>query len=78
MGSHARKGRCKYEAGQRYVTLITLYTKLWLRFIRVEGEVVRWSIDGSKFVVQSGSTMDVYATVCWPLFFESQIADFVV
>ncbi|KAF5316643.1 hypothetical protein D9619_006246 [Psilocybe cf. subviscida] len=27
-----------------------------------EGEVVRWSIDGSKFVVQSGSTMDVYAT----------------
>ncbi|KAF8347961.1 WD40-repeat-containing domain protein [Amanita rubescens] len=27
-----------------------------------EGEVVRWSTDGSKFVVQSGSTMDIYDT----------------
>ncbi|KAF9565924.1 WD40 repeat-like protein [Agrocybe pediades] len=27
-----------------------------------EGELVRWSTDGSKFLVQSGSTMDVYAT----------------
>ncbi|KAH9479299.1 p21-activated protein kinase-interacting protein 1-like [Psilocybe cubensis] len=26
-----------------------------------EGEIVRWSIDGSKFLVQSASTMDVYA-----------------
>lgn len=24
---------------------------------------MRWSIDGSKFLVQSGSTMDVYAVV---------------
>ena len=28
-----------------------------------EGEVVRWSKDGSKFVVQSGSTIDLYSTV---------------
>ncbi|PFH50307.1 hypothetical protein AMATHDRAFT_145511 [Amanita thiersii Skay4041] len=27
-----------------------------------EGEIVRWSTDGSRFVVQSGSTMDVYDT----------------
>ncbi|KAF8722670.1 hypothetical protein AX14_009685 [Amanita brunnescens Koide BX004] len=27
-----------------------------------EGEIVRWSTDGSKFVVQSGSTMDIYDT----------------
>ncbi|PPQ98044.1 hypothetical protein CVT26_003039 [Gymnopilus dilepis] len=27
-----------------------------------EGEIVRWSVDGSKFLVQSGSSMDVYAT----------------
>ncbi|CAA7269264.1 unnamed protein product [Cyclocybe aegerita] len=32
-----------------------------------EGEIVRWSVDGSKFVVQSGSTMDVYATNMDPL-----------
>ena len=28
-----------------------------------EGEIVRWSIDGSKFIVQSGSTIDLYSTV---------------
>jgi hypothetical protein len=28
-----------------------------------EGEIVRWSTDGSKFVVQSGSTIDLYSTV---------------
>ncbi|KAF8902384.1 WD40-repeat-containing domain protein [Gymnopilus junonius] len=27
-----------------------------------EGEIVRWSVDGSKFLVQSGSSMDVYDT----------------
>ncbi|KAF8806854.1 WD40 repeat-like protein, partial [Phlegmacium glaucopus] len=27
-----------------------------------EGEIVCWSIDGSKFIVQSGSTIDVYST----------------
>ncbi|KIM44427.1 hypothetical protein M413DRAFT_442404 [Hebeloma cylindrosporum] len=27
-----------------------------------EGEIVRWSSDGSKFAVQSGSTIDMYAT----------------
>ncbi|RDB18437.1 p21-activated protein kinase-interacting protein 1-like [Hypsizygus marmoreus] len=27
-----------------------------------EGEIVRWSVDGSLFVVQSGSTIDVYTT----------------
>ncbi|KAF8990676.1 WD40-repeat-containing domain protein [Cyathus striatus] len=27
-----------------------------------EGELVRWSIDGSLFIVQSGSTIDVYTT----------------
>ncbi|KJA23505.1 hypothetical protein HYPSUDRAFT_215091 [Hypholoma sublateritium FD-334 SS-4] len=27
-----------------------------------EGEVVRWSTDGSKFMVQSGSAMDIYTT----------------
>ncbi|KAF8159382.1 WD40-repeat-containing domain protein [Crassisporium funariophilum] len=27
-----------------------------------EGELVRWSIDGAKFVVQSGSTLDIYST----------------
>ncbi|KAF8630537.1 hypothetical protein AX15_002858 [Amanita polypyramis BW_CC] len=27
-----------------------------------EGEIVRWSTDGSMFVVQSGSTMDIYDT----------------
>ena len=28
-----------------------------------EGEIVRWSTDGSKFIVQSGSTIDLYSTV---------------
>lgn len=27
-----------------------------------EGEIVRWSVDGSLFAVQSGSTIDVYST----------------
>lgn len=30
-----------------------------------EGEVVKWSTDGKKFVVQSGNTVDVYGTVCY-------------
>ena len=30
-----------------------------------EGETVRWSIDGSKFIVQSGSTIDLYSTVAF-------------
>jgi protein MAK11 len=30
-----------------------------------EGEIVRWSIDGSKFIVQSGSTIDLYSTVAF-------------
>jgi protein MAK11 len=28
-----------------------------------EGEVVRWSTEGDMFVVQSGSGLDIYATV---------------
>lgn len=28
-----------------------------------EGEIVRWSSDGSKFGVQSGSNIQIYATV---------------
>lgn len=28
-----------------------------------EGELVRWSGDGKRFVVQSGNTLDVYRTV---------------
>ena len=34
-----------------------------------EGELVRWSTAGDQFVVQSGSTIDVYAVVS-KLFFE--------
>jgi len=28
-----------------------------------EGEIVRWSTDGSLFVVQSQATADIYSTV---------------
>ena len=30
-----------------------------------EGEIVRWSTDGSRFIVQSGSTIDLYSTVAF-------------
>jgi protein MAK11 len=33
-------------------------------FFHSEGEIVRWSVDGSLFAVQSGSTIDMYSTVC--------------
>lgn len=32
-----------------------------------EGEIVRWSTEGSMFVVQAGSTMDIYDTAMKPL-----------
>ncbi|KAM6497263.1 WD40-repeat-containing domain protein [Amanita muscaria] len=32
-----------------------------------EGELVRWSTEGSMFVVQAGSTMDIYDTAMKPL-----------
>ena len=28
-----------------------------------EGEIVRWSTKGDKFIVQSGSIIDIYSTV---------------
>jgi hypothetical protein len=62
VGSNARKGCCKYQAwkGSVFLELRDLHL---LNFFSKEGEIVRWSSDGSKFAVQSGSTIDMYATV---------------
>ena len=48
-------GKGQFLFGLRGLHLVNSYSK--------EGELVRWSSDGSKFAVQSGSTIDLYATV---------------
>lgn len=42
-----------------------------------EAEVVRWSTDGSLFVVLTQSTIDIYNTVCPYSFHEKRLADIV-
>ncbi len=63
MGSHARQRCCEYENRQRYDTGAFARSCPSLLILITEGEVVRWSTDGSKFTVQSGSAIDVYTTV---------------
>ena len=47
----------------------TYYIPFLFSHFYSEGEIVRWSIDGSKFIVQSGFTIDLYATVSHSSFF---------
>lgn len=61
MGPDAWQGLREYEAWKGYVTTAVnedIYS-IW----SIEGEVVRWSIDGSLFIVLAGSAIDVYSTV---------------
>ena len=61
MGPNARQGFRQYQARERCAA--------WCRVSRTflisstEGELVRWNTDGSLFVVQTQSTLDLYTTV---------------
>ena len=61
VGSHAGQRCCKYEIRQRCENSKYPTDQSHLA---PEGELVRWSTDGSLFVVQTLSDIDVYNTVC--------------
>ena len=52
-----------WTIGQRLV-FGSSHPSILLTFSIVEAELVRWSTDGSLFVVQTLLTMDIYSTVC--------------
>ena len=70
MGSYARKGVGEYEVRERlvYFYVFVIYICLMLN---TEGEVVRWSLKGDRFVVQSGKVIDIYSTVRGVLLFSA-------
>ena len=45
------------------IYISSIFISILYSFYFSEGEIVRWSTDGSKFIVQSGSTIDLYSTV---------------
>jgi protein MAK11 len=63
VGPHAWKGLSEYEVGKRYISFCACLGSNNANRLMVEGEIVRWSTDGSRFVVQAQSTIDVYTTV---------------
>jgi hypothetical protein len=63
VGSHARKGLGEHEARQGYANIVIQGTVMSNHSDPAEAELVRWNTDGSLFVVQTMSTLDVYNTV---------------
>jgi hypothetical protein len=62
VGFNERERMCEHETRQRYASLFFHRLAAHSRSA-VEAELVRWSSDGSLFVVQVASTIDVYTTV---------------
>lgn len=61
MGSHAREGLGEHQDWKRCVAVsFSLHD---LANGAPEAELVRWNTDGTLFVVQTMSTLDVYTTV---------------
>ena len=63
MGSDEREGRCEYEAGKGCSRFAMTCVFKEAHSLCLEGELVRWSTDGSLFVIQTLSTLDLYTTV---------------
>lgn len=54
------KGCASTKLGKGIVVPLHVHAHL---IVVLEGEVVRWSVGGDLFVVQSGQDMDIYNTV---------------
>ena len=62
VGFDAGQRFSKHKVGKRYA--LSSFSSLQLHLIPItEGELVRWNTDGTLFVVQTLSTLDIYTTV---------------